>query len=152
MNSPDQFRRLIEKLGGKRGAIVASIAEAAAVVGCDPEHLEGTVERYNAACATGYDHDFGKQRRYLRAVETPPFTVIRGTVGFFNTIGGLRVSDQLEAVDERGRPVPGVYGAGVDVGGWQGSTYNFHLAGGSLGFAVNSGRIAAAHAVARTAR
>jgi fumarate reductase flavoprotein subunit len=151
MNSVDQFRRLLDGLAGKRGAVVGSIGEAAAAIGCDPEHLTGVIQRYNASCAAGYDQDFGKHHRNLRAFERPPFTVIRGTVGFFNTIGGLRVSSRLEAVDDRGRPIPGLYAAGVDVGGWQGSTYNFHLAGGSLGFAINSGRIAARHAVARLA-
>jgi hypothetical protein len=66
-----------------------------------------------------------KHRRYLRPIGPAPYFLIRGTVGFFNTIGGLRVDQPLRALSDHGEVVPGLYAAGVDAGGWQRATYNF---------------------------
>jgi glycine/D-amino acid oxidase-like deaminating enzyme len=41
----------------------------------------------------------------------------------------------------------GLYAAGVDTGGWESTTYCAILSGSTLGFAINSGRIAAENAV-----
>jgi fumarate reductase flavoprotein subunit len=149
MRDPEQFVRLLDGLKGRRGRTADSLDAIAEAIGCDAGTLEATVTRYNDACARGHDDAFGKPQRHLRPIAEPPFTVLRGTVGFFNTIGGVRVSEHLEVVDDADRPIAGLFAAGVDVGGWQGDTYNFHLAGGSLGFALSSGRIAGARAAAR---
>ena len=146
MNNTEQFRKLLDGVSGTRGGVANSIEEVAAIVGGDPEVVAGSIAEYNRFCASGYDEDFGKNRRYLQAVEQAPFYVLRGRVGYFNTIGGIKVSERLEVVDDGESPVPGLYAGGVDVGGWQGDTYNFTLAGGSLGFAFNSGRIAGRNA------
>ena len=37
--------------------------------------------------------------------------------GVTHTIGGLRVDTSARVLDERGRPIPGLYAAGADVGG-----------------------------------
>lgn len=149
-NDPEVGARAVERLRPPRGRHCETLEEAAEFMGVEAAVLRAAVERYNEACRSG-DRDFGKLTRHLRPVRVAPFTVVRGTVGFLNTIGGVRVSPRLEAVDENDVPLDGMYVVGADAGGWQGDTYNFQLAGSSLGFAVNSGRIAGESA-ARAAR
>ena len=50
-------------------------------------------------------------------------------------------------LDRQGQPIPGLYGVGVDTGGWESETYCGTLSGTTFGFALNSGRIAAENAV-----
>ena len=48
----------------------------------------------------------------------------------------------MEVLDKQDLPIPGLYAAGVDTGGWTGDTYCADLPGTAFGYAVNSGRIA----------
>jgi fumarate reductase flavoprotein subunit len=52
----------------------------------------------------------------------------------------------METLDSQENPIPGLYATGVDTGGWEADTYNIVLAGHSIAFAVNSGRIAGENA------
>jgi fumarate reductase flavoprotein subunit len=47
----------------------------------------------------------------------PPFAAVRVQAAVTHTIGGLRVDTRARVLDEAGAPVPGLYAAGVDVGG-----------------------------------
>jgi fumarate reductase flavoprotein subunit len=53
----------------------------------------------------------------------------------------------MEVINKEGKPIPGLYGVGVDAGGWESETYCGILSGTTFGFALNSGRIAAENAV-----
>ena len=53
----------------------------------------------------------------------------------------------MEVLDQKGNPIPGLYAGGDTTGGWESYTYNVHLSGSGLGFALNSGRIAAENAL-----
>ena len=52
----------------------------------------------------------------------------------------------MQVLDNKFDPIPGVYAVGVDTGGWESDTYNAILSGSTLGFAINSGRIAGENA------
>ena len=52
----------------------------------------------------------------------------------------------MEVLDKNSNPIPGLYAAGSDTGGWESDTYNAVLSGTTFGFAINSGRIAAENA------
>jgi fumarate reductase flavoprotein subunit len=56
------------------------------------------------------------------------------------------MNHHMEVLNRQDSPIPGLYAAGVDSGGWEGDTYNITLAGHSFGFAVNTGRIAGENA------
>jgi fumarate reductase flavoprotein subunit len=60
-----------------------------------------------------------------------------------HTIGGLRVDEQARVLDESGRPIEGLFAAGVDAGGWSTGGYASGLAA-----ALVFGRIAAESALA----
>ena len=66
---------------------------------------------------------------------------------FLGTIGGIKINHHMEVLDSEDNNIPGLYAAGIDTGGWQSRTYCRILAGSTLGFAINSGRIAAENAV-----
>jgi predicted oxidoreductase len=48
--------------------------------------------------------------------------------GVTHTIGGLRVDRSARVLDEAGRPIPGLYAAGVDAGGISTGGYSSGLA------------------------
>jgi succinate dehydrogenase/fumarate reductase flavoprotein subunit len=67
-----------------------------------------------------------------------------------NTMGGIKVNDNMDVINKRNRIIPGLYAAGVDVGGWTSDTCCAALPGTAFGFAINSGRIAGENAAKYT--
>ncbi len=130
---------------GQKGTlkIADSWEEIADWMGLSPAVLKTTLEEYNSACEKGYDGVFNKDRRYLQPLTEPPFYAIPGYPFFMTTIGGIKINHRMEALDCQDSPIPGLYAAGMDAGGWVSGTYCGHLAGSGLGFALNSGRLAA---------
>jgi FAD binding domain-containing protein len=53
---------------------------------------------------------------------------VRVRAAVTHTIGGLRVDPRARVLDEQGRPVPGLFAAGVDAGGWSTGGYASGLA------------------------
>jgi fumarate reductase flavoprotein subunit len=119
----------------------------AAWMGIEPAVLKATIDEYNAFCDDGHDELFAKDRRYLEAMRTPPYYALRCYPRFLSTIGGIKINHHMEVLDSEDNPIPGLYAAGVDTGGWEADTYNAILSGTTFAFAVNSGRIAAENAV-----
>jgi fumarate reductase flavoprotein subunit len=52
----------------------------------------------------------------------------------------------MEVLGKDDEPIPGLFAAGSDTGGWQGDTYCLDLSGSTFAFAINSGRIAGENA------
>jgi len=123
--------------------------DIAAWMGADRETLRATVDEYNRFCDQGRDEMFGKDRNLLLPLRTPPYYALRCGSGFLGTIGGIKINHCMEVLNKAGEPIPGLFAAGVDTGGWQGDTYaGRDLAGSAFGFAINSGRIAGERAAA----
>jgi fumarate reductase flavoprotein subunit len=116
-------------------------------IGCPARPLKTTVEEYNADCGRGYDGPLGKPRQYLLPLEKAPFYAIRCGASMLNTMGGIRVDERMQVIDLTGEPIPGLFAAGVDTGGWTAETYCADLPGTAFGYALNSGRIAGEEAV-----
>ncbi len=108
----------------------------------DSEVLQATIEDYNKACEQGYDPVYGKDRVYLKPLRTPPYYALRCYPGLLTTIGGIKINERMEVIDQRDNPIPGLYAAGNDTGGWVSDTYDINLAGVTFGYAINSGRMA----------
>jgi fumarate reductase flavoprotein subunit len=121
--------------------IANSWNEIAEWIGTDSDSLKATIDLYNNDCEHGHDSIFLKNRRFLVPMSTPPFYSIETRAEFHGTIGGIKINEKMEVIDNQDNPIPGLYAAGVDVGGWQTETYG-PLPGTAFGFAVNSGRIA----------
>lgn len=121
--------------------------EIANWMGADPRVLKATIDEYNVACDQGHDPLFAKDRRYLLPLRTPPYYAIRGHIGICDAYGGIKINENMEALDTEDNPIPGLYAAGSTAGCWESESYCYRLTGHLVGFALNSGRIAGENAV-----
>ena len=130
------------KESGNEGMFIAdSIEELAGMLGIDPDTLAETIEEYNRFCVEG-DEEFFKQKKYLRPITKAPFYAAAFHCGGYGTVGGIRINEYCEACDADDEPIPGLYAAGADACNIYDDSYMFLLPGNSMGFAVNTGRIA----------
>ena len=120
--------------------------EIARWIGAPPETLTTTIAEYNCFCDKRYDQMFVKSPRFLMPMRSPPYYAVKCCQAFLNTIGGIKINHHMEVLNDHEKPIPGLYAAGVDTGGWESDTYCIILAGATFGFAINSGRIAGENA------
>ena len=111
-------------------------------MGIDKENFLRTVETYNHYCDT-HDEQFGKRQDYLRPIRTAPFYACKFFPGAYGTLGGIKINHRTEVLTEDYRVIPGLYAAGTDTCTIYGDSYMFKLPGNSMGYSVNTGRMAA---------
>ncbi len=121
-----------------------TLRELAGMTGIDPEGLLDTVEHYNRCCETG-DDEFFKKKEFMRPIAKAPFYAATIFPGGYGTVGGIRINENCEVLSSF-KPIPGLYAAGADACNLYNDSYMFLLPGNSMGFAVNSGRIAGTEA------
>ncbi|MBN1366490.1 MAG: FAD-dependent oxidoreductase [Dehalococcoidales bacterium] len=127
--------------------IADSLEQLAEQTDIDYEGLVNTVEEYNKACETGCDEIFEKSPKYLcRPVIQPPFYAFKLRPGAYGTLGGIKVNHKLEVLTKNYEVIPGLYATGTDANNLYGDSYCFILPGHTMGFAVNSGRMAGENA------
>lgn len=132
----------IAKSGGNEGLFIAdSIEQLAEMIGIDAENLSNTVEDYNYYCDS-VDEEFFKPKKYLRPLIKAPYYAAKIRPGGYGTVGGIRINENCEACDKEFEAIPGLYAAGADACNIYDDSYMFLLPGNSMGFAVNTGRIA----------
>ncbi|MDQ2083026.1 FAD-dependent oxidoreductase [Xanthobacteraceae bacterium Astr-EGSB] len=132
--------------GNNKAFVANSLAELAQKIGVNPAVLEETITQNNTFAEQRADGQFFKSPKFLRPVKTPPFYAVKLHPTMLGTLGGVRVNEKLQAVGENGMPIPGLYVVGNDAGGMYGDTYDLLMSGSTMGFAVNSGRIAGENA------
>lgn len=116
-----------------------SIEELAKV--SDLNNLTSTVARYKELIDARYDEDLLKKDIYLTEISTGPYYAVKYLPGAFNTLGGVKVNENLQALDANSKPITGLYVAGVDGGSMFHKPY-YDICGTSMMYAFNSGRIA----------
>jgi len=143
---PDLDREL--RLQAQKGMVKMSVSwdEIAKWIEVAPELLKATINEYNSFCDQGHDDIFAKARKYLVPLRTPPYYAIKCCLSYLGTIGGIKINQRMEVLDRQDNPIPGLYAAGSDTGGWESDTYCLSLSGSTFGFALNSGRIAGENA------
>ena len=99
-------------------------------------------------CANGFDDLFEKDRQYMIPLEEGPFYGCKQFMGAYGTLGGVLVNHKLEAMTDDYETVPGLYCVGTDACTIYGDSYNFCIPGNTMGFCLNSGRIAGENAAA----
>lgn len=119
-----------------------SLAGLAAQIAVEEKAFQDTVAEYNACVESNVDHVFYKDLAYLQPIATPPFYAVKLALAAFMTNGGIRINHKTEVMTKERRVIPGLYAAGCCAGGLLGDTYEVSTTGGSLSFAVNSGRMA----------
>ena len=123
-----------------------SLEELAEKTGINLAGLKRTLDEYNEACETGRDKVFYKSPRYLRPIRKPKFFAGKYYPSAYGSLGGIKVNHRLEVLTEDYEIIPGLYAAGVDANAIYGDTYVFILPGNTMGFALNSGRMAGENA------
>lgn len=120
-----------------------TLEELAEQLGIDPEVLEETLDEYNDMCDCGYDDKFHKDHEYLHPITGKGgYMAAKFYIAAYGTIGGVRINKRCEVLDADQNPIPGLYSVGSDANTLYGDSYNFTLCGNTMGFAVNSGRMA----------
>ena len=122
--------------------VTNSLEELAAKTGIDIDGLKATVEEYNKYCEKGYDPLFNKSHRYLRPIKQPRFYAARNFPSAYGSLGGIKINHRTEVLTKDWKKIPGLYAAGTDVCSIYGDSYVFVLPGNTMGFALNTGRIA----------
>jgi fumarate reductase flavoprotein subunit len=133
--------------GNKNVFVADSLKELAQRIAVDPATLEETVNQYNQFCDKGHDDLFAKNPRFLQPVKQPKFYAFRMVSFFLATLGGIKINENTEVLNQEGEVIPGLYATGNDSIGLYGDTYDLWLPATAFGFAMNSGRIAAENAL-----
>jgi fumarate reductase flavoprotein subunit len=117
-------------------------------MGVDPGTLRATVDEYNGYCAGERDRLFAKPAKFLRPLAGPRYYAVKARTVCLGTMGGIKINENMEALDKKGAAIPGLYAGGYDAGGMFGDSYPIRDSSGlSSAFAINSGRIAGRNAL-----
>ncbi len=120
-----------------------TIEELAQKLGLPVEQFKATVDRYNELYDKQNDEDFGKEAYRLSQLRTAPFEGIRLSGGYLiNTMDGIKINENMNALDTEGKPIEGLYVAGDCSGGYFATSYPNLLAGCAAGRSVTFGRLA----------
>lgn len=126
--------------------VASSVKELAGKIGADPKRLQATIDEYNRMADQRQDTLFAKNPKYIRPVRTSKFYAFKAVPFALGTLGGIKINHKTEVLNKAQEAIPGLYAAGNDAGGMYGDSYDVVLSGSTLGFAVNSGRIAGENA------
>lgn len=123
-----------------RGETLTALADT---IGLNSTVLGETVARWNAACQTGADADFGRTKM-LAPLQQAPFYAVELSPSMLNTQGGPRRNARSQVVRPDSSPIPRLYSAGE-----LGSIYSYLYQGtGNIGECLAFGRIAGRNATA----
>lgn len=123
---------------------LGTLAERLAERGVPAANVRCAIEEYNAAVENRRGAELSPPRSEpALPVRRPPFVAVEVAPMITHTIGGLAVDAECRVLRRTdGRPLPGLYAAGVEVGGVSAGGYTSGLAS-----ALVFGRVAAATAV-----
>lgn len=125
--------------------VADSLEDLANQTDIDLENLLQTVEKYNEDCR-GRDTLFGKNYRYMKPLKGPKYYCARFCVAAYGSLGGIKINHRTEVIRDDFTPIKGLYAAGTDACSIYGDSYVFLLPGNTMGFALNSGRMAGENA------
>ena len=115
-----------------------SLAELADLLGVDRSRMQQSVDRWNAACASGKDEDFGRPAGSMAPITTPPFYGAPVWATLSNTQGGPVHDAKQRIIDVHGQPIPRLFAAG-ELGSSFGHLY---MSGGNISECFVTGSIA----------
>lgn len=129
---------------GARAAIDEGIIESADTIeelaeklGLNVDVVVKAVNDYNAIVEAGEDPDgpFAEHPEYLKPIAQPPFHGAAVGAFIYATSAGLATNENMQVVDTKGQPIPGLYATGAAVA-------RDMQVGGSCNFANTSAFIA----------
>ena len=107
----------------------------------DVDQFLETVEEYNDMCES-QDTLFYKPSKYMKPIKKGPFYAGLFRPSGYGTLGGIKINENCEVLDDDWNVIPGFYAAGTDTCTIYGDSYMFLLPGNTMGYCVNTGRFA----------
>ncbi|TKB58702.1 flavocytochrome c [Ferrimonas aestuarii] len=142
----DSVRKSLKKIEKYIGLGVvpsnASAVELGKVMGIDGNNLKATIAHYNDMVAAGKDSDF-ERPQLPRALNEGNYYAIEVNPGVHHTMGGVKIDNQSEILNQQGQTIPGLYGAGEVTGGVHGAN---RLGGNAISDIITFGRLAGKNA------
>ncbi len=143
-HNPENVQQYIEK-GFIRSA--ETLEELAQKIEVPQDAFLATVARYNELAQKGVDEDYGKRAACLTTIEKPTFYASPLGTALLVTLGGLKINEQLQVLDQELNVIPGLYAAGNASGNYYANDYCVNLPGNSHGRAFTFGYLAGKSAV-----
>ena len=126
-----------------------TIEELADKLGLPKETFIATVDHYNELAAKGEDEDYGKESYRLSTLSEAPFYGVRQAGGYLIcTIDGIQIDDNMHAIDQDFKAIPGLYVIGDMSGNYFSGSYPSLMAGAAAGRSATFGRLAGQNAAA----
>ena len=120
-----------------------TIEDLAKQIEITTDKLQETIDDYNDMCARGRDVKFGKNPNFLHKITGKgKYYAAKHYLAAYGTVGGVKINKKCEVFDVNNKVIPGLFCAGTDANTIYGDSYNFTLPGNTMGFAVNTGRMA----------
>jgi fumarate reductase flavoprotein subunit len=145
----DEFKDALQReidAGNERVFVANTIEELATSAGLDSATFQATINRYNELVEKGVDEDFRKDPSYLTPLKEGPFYAFDCDDGFYTTVGGVNINENMQAVDDNEDVIEGLYVGGCDTGALCGDIYDYTSAPGEQSsWSLTSGRLAAKH-------
>lgn len=127
-----------ELIAAGRAVKGETLEELAAAMNVPAENLIAAVDDFNAHVASGETDAFGRTL-YETPIDNGPFYAAPRVPTVHHTMGGVRINQYAQVIDENGFIIPGLYAAGEVTGGIHGAN---RLGGNALTDTVVFGRIA----------
>ncbi|NCC68935.1 MAG: FAD-binding protein, partial [Clostridia bacterium] len=108
----------------------------------DQDIYRQSISDYLEVLATGEDPLFGKRTDMMPDLDGGPYYAVRVISAIDGTFNGIRVNDNMQALNGNYQPISGLYVAGQDSGGYFSYPY-YEGAGWTQGYALTSGAVAA---------
>ncbi len=116
-----------------------TLEELAEKIGVPWDTFKATVDRYNELVAKGHDDDFGKKQAFMTSISKPPYYALKVGGSLLVVSGGLSIDKNLNVVDEKQEPIPGLYAIGNTAGDLYAIDYPLIMAGNSHGRCLTFG-------------
>ena len=130
-------------------AVESAVNELADKLGLPKDTFTATVDRYNELAAKGEDKDYGKEDYRLSTLSEAPFYGVRQAGGYLIcTIDGIQIDDNMHAIDQDFKAIPGLYVIGDMSGNYFSGSYPSLMAGAAAGRSATFGRFAGQNAAA----
>ena len=130
-------------------AAADTVQELADKQGLPKDTFTATVDRYNELAAKGEDEDYGKEDYRLSTLSEAPFYGVRQAGGYLIcTIDGIQIDDNMHAIDQDFKAIPGLYVIGDMSGNYFSGSYPSLMAGAAAGRSATFGRLAGQNAAA----
>ena len=88
------------------------------------------------------DEDFGKESYRLLPIDRPPYRAVTLGGQLLCTLDGLRINEKMQALDQAGEVIEGLYAGGNDSGGFFCNSYPELVVGIAMGRTFTFARLA----------